>query len=78
MKKIIFVGLGITILLCTVHFLLANGYHYLTSVSEPETFFDFDTWSYPFKRSVFFFNFATAFVGIAITSIVSFVKSASA
>lgn len=78
MKRIMLVGFGVTILLCSVHFLLANSYHYLTSVSEPDTFFDFDNWSYPFKRAVYFFNFATAFLGIAITSIVSFIKSACA
>ncbi len=77
MKANIVIGLVVTIFLCSVHFLLANGYHYLTSVYEPESFFDFDTWSYPFKRSVYFFNFATAFFGIAVTSIICLCKYSS-
>jgi hypothetical protein len=68
------IGLLITVFLCGFHYFLANAYHYFTSVSEPEVLWSMKTWSYPYKRDVFGFNFAVAFFGVAASIILSMIK----
>lgn len=71
-KGALVIGTLITLFLCTFHFLLASSYHYLTSAGDCTTFFDFDHWSYPFKRDLYGFNFFMLFIGFLITLVITF------
>ncbi len=65
-KQKLFLGVAITAFFSLLHFGLSCSYHYITYVGGAESLFEFETWSYPFKRKVTGVNFTMIFIGLFI------------
>lgn len=74
-KRPLAIGLFATFFVCATHFVLACIYHYLTTPGDPSIFFDFDSWSYSFRKDVFLMNFIMMFLGVVVTALVAFIPS---
>lgn len=73
-KKTIYLTLASTVFMSLFYFFLACVYHYTTSVQDPQHLFDFEYWSYPFRRDVATFSLSIIFIGVAAATIGNIIR----